>query len=67
MQPEYLRKTVSIRTYNAWNVILKDNKLRENHTLIHIYHGFSRKKIQAVTEEFNNSGCVVMQSKLNLK
>lgn len=67
MQPEYLRKTVSMTSFNAWNTILKDSKLRDNHTLIHVYHGFSRKKIKAVTDEFNKSGCIIMQSKMNLK
>ena len=67
MQPEYLRKTVSRTSFDTWNTILKDAKLKENHTLIRTYHGFSRKKIKAVMDEFNKSGCVVMQSKMNLK
>jgi len=59
--------SISKYDYNMWRVILNDTVLIRNRAYVSDVFKIHIDKVEAVIDEFYESGCVIMQSKINFK
>jgi hypothetical protein len=67
MQPAMTLPTVARCDYQTWKLILNDSNLSRNVTNVSESFGINFNKANAIIQEYKESGCIIMQSKLNFK
>jgi hypothetical protein len=58
---------ISKSDYGMWKVILNDSLLIRNRAYVSDVFKIGIEKVEAVIDEFHDSGCVIIQSKINFK
>lgn len=67
MSPEKLWNTVPRSDYRMWQMILKDSKMSKNIQNVSASFGVKKQKAEAIIEEYQLTGCMIIQSKMNFK
>lgn len=64
MSPHLQNRIISKWKYEMYRVILNDSKLIKNTKYTSEVFKIEERRLIAVVEEFNKTGCVIIQSKL---
>mgnify|MGYP003464132842 FL=1 len=65
MSPHLQNRIIAKSEYETFRVILRDSKLIKCPQYVSQSFKISLSHVNAVIDEFNESGCVIIQSKMN--
>lgn len=65
MSPHLQNRIISINNYETVRVVLNDSKLKNNPVYVSKMFNIPLEKIIAIIDEYDRTGCVILNSKIN--
>lgn len=65
MSPHISNKNTGIQEYDSIRIILNDSKLIKNPVYASSVFNIPLAKVKAIIEEYEKSGCIILNSKMN--